>query len=519
MSEKLTVHDLDGRTVELSARPDRTLAQVVYLSGYWPSPALCSGLGRCGLCRMRFRHAAPPAYAEEVRVLGADAVRDGWRLGCRHLAEAGLSLDIPAHAAVSASSSDFSPIPQQNAHGKAVVAVDLGTTSVHWAVLSSSGFLLSEGRALNPQMGAGSEVVSRIAFARAGGGAELRGAVLRLLRDIAQQAQQGVARFAIAGNPAMTALLLGLDVGGLCAAPYRLDYLGGETVALANDLPPAYILPQIAPFVGGDLSAGLTALTRDRGADGYPFLLADMGTNGEFILALSPTEFIATSVPLGPALEGIGLDFGTVASSDAVVDFRLSPMGIEAKCLADSVTPKGISGTGYLSLLALMRSVGVLEATGVFAEGETPLARRLSARFETVDGEALLPLPSGMHLAAADVEEVLKVKAAFNVAFAQLLRLGGVSPHELAAVCLAGALGEHIRPDILDVLGFLPPGAGGRVQSVGNASLRGASLVLHDAEARAFAEGVRERTRLVDLTGDASFAEKYLSCMQFEYRE
>ncbi|MDL2209816.1 hypothetical protein LJC26_03315, partial [Desulfovibrio sp. OttesenSCG-928-O18] len=37
-----------------------TLAETIYLSGLFAPPALCSGLGRCGLCRVRFISAAPP---------------------------------------------------------------------------------------------------------------------------------------------------------------------------------------------------------------------------------------------------------------------------------------------------------------------------------------------------------------------------------------------------------------------------------------------------------------------------
>lgn len=46
------------------------------------------------------------------------------------------------------------------------LAVDLGTTSIHWRLLDGTGHEAASGQALNPQMGAGSDVVSRLAAAR-----------------------------------------------------------------------------------------------------------------------------------------------------------------------------------------------------------------------------------------------------------------------------------------------------------------------------------------------------------------
>ena len=97
----------------------------------------------------------------------------------------------------------------------------------------------------------------------------------------------------------MTDIFLGRHIEGLCAAPYRLSHTGGsmaQGLSVLGEqqeavlLPPAYIPPLPAPFVGGDISAGMLAVLEDK-HPAYPFLLADMGTNGEFALAL----------PTGPA--------------------------------------------------------------------------------------------------------------------------------------------------------------------------------------------------------------------------
>ena len=81
----------------------------------------------------------------------------------------------------------------------------------------------------------------------------------------------------------------------------------------------------------------------------------------------------------------------------------------------------------------------------------------------------------------------------------------------MAALCLAGALGEHIRPDILEQLGFVPAGLGSRIRAVGNASLDGAALLaLHPEKGAALARlcaGARVE--------DPDFHHAYLRRMRF----
>ncbi|RXF73816.1 DUF4445 domain-containing protein, partial [Desulfovibrio sp. DS-1] len=376
----------------------------------------------------------------------------------------------------------------------------------------------------------------------------------------------------VAGNSAMTAILLGRDVSGLATAPYRLDYAGGTAEILpelaglpdriglteltdVNDraaMPEVWIPPQPAPFVGGDVGAGMAALLygglaamdgagvaantlqapsldSPRAADTtpvpaasprFPFLLADLGTNGEFVLATGPDSALVTSVALGPALEGIGLSCGGVAQPGAIAAFSLGPAGLAPTVLPEDdgvpAAPTHLCGTGYLSLLRVLLRAGLLDEDGRFVmEPHSPLARRLAASLVEVRGERRLPLPGGLHLSAGDVEEVLKVKAAFSLAYERLLAEAGLPGTALDAVYLAGALGEHARPDDLETLGFLPAGVAGRTRAVGNASLRGAELLLLRPELRARINAWRTGCRVVDLTTASDFSAAFLRHMRF----
>lgn len=506
----MLVRDALGKEYALDPGEGLTVSQAVYLSERFAVKALCSGLSRCGRCRVRYLAEAPAPDDTEKLVLGESAIAAGWRLGCRREARPGLAIEAPAEALEA-------PVVEIKARAAddSALAVDLGTTSIEWSV-RGKGSRLASGLMLNPQLGAGSEVMSRLAFASVPGRARLlRDLAVSALKKIAGNLETGPASMCVAANQAMTCLLLGLPVQGLSGAPYQLCHTGGDLRELAPELPEAYIMPQISAFVGGDAAAGVTAAELGAKKPGVPYLLVDMGTNGEFILALPEGGYLAASVPLGPALEGVALSCGSVFEEGAITGFDLGPEGLSPVNGGDK--PTGITGTGYISLISRLAGAGVLDEEGRFGSPRSPLARKMAARLIEFQGEKRLALPGGLHLSARDVEEVLKVKAAFNIAMRSLLDAAGVKAPDLKAVLLAGALGSHVRPDDLERLGFLPPGAAGLAVSAGNTSLAGAELCAADPEARRFAEDLPARTRVIDLVQEPDFGKRFMRAMRFEY--
>ncbi len=527
---------------ECAARTGDTLARAVWLSGLVPPSPLCSGLGRCGRCRVRVSGAQAallPPLPEDIRLLGEDAAAEGWRLACRHTVPDApqLTLDVPRTPR-----RRFREIRRvTDAARELALAVDLGTTSVWWRALDPDGATAASGHFLNPQAGAGADVMSRLAVAREPAGrarlsARIRESLRDLVRELAADGVGKTSRLCVAGNTAMTDIFLDRDVSGLCAAPYRRSHEGDgwETVP---DLPPVYIPPLPAPFVGGDISAGVAALASHMPR---PFVLADMGTNGELALLDGQDRLFLTSVPLGPALEGIGPECGHMAGPDSITEFSLSPLGLVGRtadghtvsdgtgvpgrratpsAAPSSVPPTGISATGYLSLLATLLQIGVLDEDGRFSSrtGVMPVARTLSASITAHPSGIRLPLPAGLWLSSADVEELLKVKAAFSLALATLLEGAGLKASDLARLCLGGALGEHVRPEHLERLGFLPHGLGARVRAVGNSSLDGAGLLAVDEQARSALRRLCDGASLISLTDAPGFHEAYVRHMRLAW--
>ena len=125
----------------------------------------------------------------------------------------------------------------------------------------------------------------------------------------------------------------------------------------------------------------------------------------------------------------------------------------------------------------------------------------------------MLPLGGRLSLSGIDVEELLKVKAAFSLALETLLKAAGLRSGDIARFILGGALGEKAPTETLENLGFLPQGTGGRTLAAGNTSLQGAKLLLQQPELRERLVDWSRQCRILDLTGQPSFTESYMRHM------
>ncbi len=516
-------------TLVLSWKQGATLLEAIWLSGAADPVPLCTGLGRCGNCRVRFRGSAPEPCTEDLERLGEDAAALGWRLAChcRYPGNAAgdvhLELPEPApdagHMACRVHSAVKDSCPEA-----CVMAVDLGTTSIAWRLIrKKDGKIVADGEMLNPQAGAGADVVSRIAKALEPEGCARLAEMVRsgLAKCIAMCLDKmpgtSVSCMVVAANTAMSEIFAGRDVHGLAASPYSLSMKGDETLSVAG-LPPVYIPPLPGPFVGGDVTAGLLWLERQKTR--RPYVLADLGTNGEIALMTESGRLYLSSVPLGPALEGIGLECGSLAGPMVLTRFVLGPMGLMGFTAegapASGIKVAGISATGYLSLLEQLLLCGLLDKYGHFRDSGRnlmPFAKKLGDRIVTVHNVPRFLVTDDVWLSLRDVEEILKVKAAFSVALASLLQKAGLVPADLCSLNIAGALGSHLQAATLERLGFVPGGMAGRVKSVGNTSLEGASLLAMDQTSCEELARLCQDAVLLEPAKEQSFQEQYIAAM------
>jgi uncharacterized 2Fe-2S/4Fe-4S cluster protein (DUF4445 family) len=182
----------------------------------------------------------------------------------------------------------------------------------------------------------------------------------------------------------------------------------------------------------------------------------------------------------------------------------------------------GISGTGYLSLVYILRKLNLVHEDGRFNRNETnspeasPLARKLGGRLRMSDGQVEFKLTDNLKLTGTDLEELLKVKAAFSLAVQSLFSAANLAVSDLRKCYLAGALGKYAQSDSLFGLGFLPDGLKAeKVTAVGNAALTGSELLLREPYSRILAARWAAGVKTLNLTSDESFMRFYLNHMRF----
>ena len=208
------------------------------------------------------------------------------------------------------------------------LAVDVGTTTVAAELVHLiSGQSTASEAALNAQVIFGADVISRLGTALESPQRrqELKEAAQSTVSDLCRSLcrKSGISAdqiydVVLAGNTAMNHLFLGLPVNTLAVAPYspvftRLAPLSAAEIGLpVNPAALLYVSPNIRSFVGGDISAGLAAVSflHRQGVQLY----IDLGTNGEIVLKTNK-GLTATSTAAGPAFEGATIGCGMLARS------------------------------------------------------------------------------------------------------------------------------------------------------------------------------------------------------------
>ncbi len=483
------MHVLDDNVQKkLNFDPAATLSRSLFEHGFFAGVPLCSGIGLCGGCRVIFHRGVPEPSDRDHEYFGPRELSLGHRLACAHFPDADMVLEVPQQ-------SRPGRFEWQSSTAPLAAGGDLGTTSIKWGFYHDrSG--PSTGSVLNPQMGAGSEVMSRLAYAMESPGhfRQLQDLLLQEVKSILEFSRESIPA-CITGNPAMIHLLLGLNISGLAGHPYHLGGPAGDFFTLPGIRQEAFIPPLISPFVGADISSGLTCLILQQKAT-FPFLFFDLGTNGEMVLGLGPDEYFCTSVALGPALEGVGLRFGSAFGDRVASGFDFTQKGIQP----DTAAWNGlVSGSGYLSLASLLLRLGCMDDKGSFKRPETRVADKVQVQDNRVG------LGDGFFLGGRDVEEMLKVKAAFTLGLDYLFRKTSMSMDQVPRIYMAGALGEHFRLQDLEELGFLPRGASHKCRLAGNTSMKGALMLARDQEARNWVQKLPQRMHSLPLAEDRDF--------------
>jgi uncharacterized 2Fe-2S/4Fe-4S cluster protein (DUF4445 family) len=414
-------------------------------------------------------------------------------------------------------------------------AVDIGTTTVTvWLVDLLTGKVLAQAAEYNRQISRGEDVISRIIYAgKDGGGEELRALVLTSINRLLQRALQRaggdggreIVKATVAGNSTMIHLLLGLPPETIRRTPF-ITTTNQPPPLLAQEVgleihPAATVdcLPGIASYVGADISAGVLASGLDGSAE--PALFLDIGTNGETVLGCADW-LVTCACSAGPAFEGAGVRDGMRASRGAIEEVWIDGRTYEPTTrVIGGGPPRGLCGSGLISLLAELFITGVVDKGGHF-KGDLPTPRVRAGEHgleyvvarggETEDGEDIA-------LTSVDVDNLLRAKAAIYAGFSLLAESVGLPLATVERVLIGGAFGKYINVEKAVEIGLLPDMPWERFQFLGNTAVRGAYLALLDNRLRARLAELAAGMTYVELSADNRFFEAFNSALFMPHTE
>ncbi len=412
------------------------------------------------------------------------------------------------------------------------LAVDLGTTTVVAYLLDlRTGNPLTVKAEVNPQIAHGEDVISRISLcAREGEGISLLSGLIRecintLARNACSEAglePERILLSMIVGNPTMIEILMGINPQRLGKTPF-VPVSCGALELRAADLglrfaPEAAVdfLPMKAGFFGSDAVAVALALEADRVREST--LIADLGTNGELILA-TPDGVLCCSTAAGPAFEGGHIQWGMRGAPGAVDDVRVSQDNLEPNLsVIGGRRPLGICGSGLVSLIC-----SLLDAEAILPDGRFNPARageRLRNGAKSLEYVLAFGRSTGtgqdLVLTSKDVSELQLAKAAVYAGASIMMDEAGVK--SLSRVLLAGAFGNYLNSADACRIGMFPGVTDAAVQGVGNAAGAGAVMALLNRSKRERAEEIAAGMRYFDLARDRRFSTAYAGGLRFPHR-
>ncbi len=404
------------------------------------------------------------------------------------------------------------------------LAVDIGTTTVVAELVNlTTAKVLDKEATYNSQMKWGEDYIQRIMYAMERNAlGDLQKSVtndinnlLYILLSRNHLKSEDVVAITCSGNTAMIHFLLALDPSLIRKEPYiptanfipplNANELGIKIYKYA----PLYCLPSVAAYVGGDITGGATAIGLDN--EESICLFIDIGTNGEVVLG-NKEWMVCCSASAGPSFEGSGVRHGMRAATGAIERLELSENFSPNLKVIGSGTPRGICGSGLLDTIAALLRTGAINKSGKLLKDNTSRVRETENGLEFLIVEAAqTAIGSDITITQADIENLIRSKAAIYSAVATLLEAMHMKPADIQKVYLAGGFGNYLDVRNTITIGMLPEIPAERICFVGNSSLAGARLSLLSQEAMGKVKEIASKMTYFDLMSNPKYMDKFIS--------
>lgn len=410
-------------------------------------------------------------------------------------------------------------------------AIDIGTTTVTlWIVDLITGKVYSQVAEYNDQIRRGEDVISRIVYSeKPGGDEELQQLVLTTINHLLDVGckrikeysviPQDIKKVVVAGNTTMMHLLLGVKASQIRSSPFipvfnQAPRLHAVDIGInAHPLALVDCLPGVASYVGADITAGVLSSGVDL-TDKLTLFL-DVGTNGEMVLG-SKDWLVTCACSAGPAFEGAGVLHGMRATTGAIEEVWINSENYEPTYrVIGGGQPRGICGSGLISLLAELFMTGVIDKAGNLNKslGIPRIRERdygdeyvIAWGNETQSGEDIV-------ITRVDIDNLIRAKAAIYAGFLVLAQSVGVPLETTEQVLIGGSFGKYLNIEKSIQIGLLPDLPWERFRFLGNTSVKGAYLTLLDKRNRKRIGEIAEKMTYIELSADNSFYDAFMSAL------
>jgi len=414
------------------------------------------------------------------------------------------------------------------------IAMDIGTTTIYGQLVDlATAKCLAEAGDFNAQISYGEDVISRIVYAEKGDGLEqlqkvVLGTINSVLEKIFKKAdinRDDVSTITLSGNTTMTQLFLKVDPSCIRRSPYVPSaslyppVTAKEIGVDINDHAIALIYPQVSSFVGGDIVAGVMGSGMYKEEELTLFL--DIGTNAELVIG-NKDWLACTACSAGPAFEGGGIEFGMRAAKGAIEDFSMNPVTFEPMVFTiGDVRPKGICGSGLITMAAVLFETGVINNRGKFNRDlGTPRIRKNNDVWEyVVAWKDETQIERDIGITEPDLDNLIRAKGAIYSGCVTLLKEVGLSMDDVERIILAGGFGSYIDLEKAMIIGLLPEIDADKVVFIGNGSLMGARMSSLTNSIRRDVFSVTQMMTNFELSETPSYMDNYIAAMFLPHTE
>lgn len=408
------------------------------------------------------------------------------------------------------------------------IAMDIGTTTLYGQLLDlKTGEVLAQYGDFNGQISYGEDVISRIVYAEKPGGLDklhqvVTATVNKIIKKLFRHAKidpDEVSTLTLAGNTTMTQLLLKIDPRYIRRSPYvpastLFPPIRAVDLGIAvGDHVTALFYPAVSSYVGGDIVSGVMGSGMYRAEELCLFM--DIGTNAEIVIG-NKDWLACAACSAGPAFEGGGIQFGMRATKGAIEDFSIDPFSLEPMLITiGNVKPKGICGSGLISVVATLFETGVVSNAGKFNQDlDTPRIRETDGIAEYVLAFAEeTQIGRDITLTEPDIDNLIRAKGAMFSGCMTLLEEVGLDINDVQRIFLAGGFGSYVDLEKAMTIGLLPEMDPDKVVFVGNGALMGAKMSsLTNRIRRDVVEVTRKMTNF-ELSETASYMDHYIAAL------